>query len=175
MFVQISLYLCELTYLKTKQYKEEDELWKDYPKLDVRKILSSSWTPHGSSLQVVVEYAPSRDDPWGVHRCYAVFVEKAPKVARVIKENLASLGISDKAEVICRDASSFTSAEKFQLIIADPPYDKFQGTKLDNLAEMLDEEGILALSHPGEAPEIAGLRLLKTSAYANARISLYQR
>ena len=106
---------------------------------------------------------------------YAVFVEKAPKVARMIKENLASLGISEKAEVICGDASSFTSAEKFQLIIADPPYDKFQGIKLDNLAEMLDEEGILALSHPGEAPEIAGLRLLKTSAYASARISLYQR
>ena len=105
---------------------------------------------------------------------YAVFVEKAPKVARVIKENLASLGISEKAEVICEDASSFTSAEKFQLIIADPPYDKFQGTKLDNLAEMLDNEGILALSHPGEAPEIAGLKLLKTSAYANARISLYR-
>ena len=106
---------------------------------------------------------------------YAVFVEKAPKVARVIKENLASLGISEKAEVICGDVSSFTSAEKFQLIIADPPYDKFQGTKLDNLAEMLDEEGILALSHPGEAPEITGLKLLKTSAYANARISLYRR
>lgn len=106
---------------------------------------------------------------------FVKFVEKAPKVARVIKENLASLGISDKAEVVCGDASSFTSAEKFQLIIADPPYDRFQDFGLDNWAEMLDEEGILALSHPGEAPEIAGLKLLKTSAHASARISLYQR
>ncbi|MCR4613577.1 MAG: hypothetical protein K5778_06210 [Bacteroidaceae bacterium] len=51
---------------------------KDFPKLDMRRILSSSWTPHGSSLQVVVEYAPSRDDPWGVHHCRAVFVENLP-------------------------------------------------------------------------------------------------
>ncbi len=36
----------------------------------------SSWTPHGSSLQVVVYFAPSRDAPWGVHHCRAVLVEK---------------------------------------------------------------------------------------------------
>ena len=104
-----------------------------------------------------------------------VFVEKSAQVARAIKENLANLGISSQGEVICGDATKYDTKEKFQVILADPPYDKFEDFDLNSLAGLLDEEGILVLSHPGEAPQLTGLNLLKTSSYAGAKISLYRR
>ena len=58
--------------------------------------------------------------------------------------------------------------------MADPPYDKFDATEVVKLAKLLKNEGILALSHPGEAPELPGLELIKSKKYARARISIYQ-
>lgn len=104
-----------------------------------------------------------------------VFVEKSAQVARVIKENLVSLGIANLGEVISGDATKIAVKEKFQVILVDPPYDKFETFNLNSLVDLLDDRGILVLSHPSEAPELSGLNLLKTSSYAGAKISLYQR
>lgn len=85
---------------------------------------------------------------------------------------------------------------KFDLILADPPYDNFNLTEVAKLAQILAPGGILALSHPSEVtpediarlanraaapangevtPEIAGLELLKTRHYARANISIFTR
>lgn len=61
----------------------------------------------------------------------------------------------------------------FDIILADPPYDHFDTETVAKLARFLAPEGVLALSHPGEAPTLPGLNLQKTHAYARARISIY--
>ncbi len=103
----------------------------------------------------------------------AVFVEKSPSAARVIRENLANLGL--KEGVITGKVSDFNTDERFEVILADPPYDDFRIAELSGLAKLLKDDGVLVLSHPDEAPELTGLKLVKTNRYAGARISIYRR
>lgn len=105
---------------------------------------------------------------------YVVFVEKAPGVARVIRENLAKLGVpAAQTQVICADVNKMSLIDKFDIILADPPYDKFDASEVEKLTRYLKNGGVLVLSHPGVAPELNGLTLEKTSAYARAHLTFY--
>jgi len=104
-----------------------------------------------------------------------VFVEKSQRTINIIKQNLEELGLSNSAKTIVSDIKNFSLEDKFDVIIADPPYDSFEVFGIVQLAELLKDGGIFALSHPGEAPEIEGLRLQKTHKYAGAHISIYNR
>lgn len=101
----------------------------------------------------------------------ATFIEKNANAARIIRENLRSLDI--KAEVITGDAAKYDFTEGFDVILADPPYDKFMAENINNLAKYIKDNGILILSHPGEAPEIPGLSLEDSRKYAGATLSFY--
>lgn len=110
-----------------------------------------------------------------------VFVEKSPGVAKVIRENLRGLrggwsengdGLDD-LKVICGDVKNVTFDDEFDVILADPPYDRFNSSEIENLTKFLKDGGKLVLSHPGEAPELAGLALEKSRQYARAHISIY--
>ncbi len=100
-----------------------------------------------------------------------VFVEKNAAAARVIRENLAALGTD--GEVIVSDVADVELGEKFDIIIADPPYDSYDIEKVLPLASLLKDGGTLVLSHPGEAPAMGGLVLEKTRQYAAAHLSFY--
>ena len=102
-----------------------------------------------------------------------VFVEKNRGAGAVIAENLASLGAD--AEVLICDTKAFVTNEKFDLILVDPPYDSFEIEGVVNLAQFLNNDGVLVLSHPGEAPSLAGVALDKSRSYAGATISIYQK
>lgn len=101
----------------------------------------------------------------------ATFIEKNAGAARTIRENLRILGVD--AEVITGDAASFETEESFDVILADPPYDKFVAEDINNLAKLLKIDGILVLSHPGEAPIISNLKLQDSRKYAGATLSFY--
>ena len=100
-----------------------------------------------------------------------VFVEKNAKICKIIRENLAKLGLS--AEVICSNVVDFTTPNLFDVIIADPPYDKFNLEDVNSLVRFLKQGGILVLSHPSEAPEIPEMTLKNSNKYAGAHISVY--
>ena len=69
-----------------------------------------------------------------------------------------------------------TFPKEVDIILADPPYNDFNPKEISRLANgYLKDDGILVLSHPGEALELPGLRLVKTNQYAQAHISIYQR
>lgn len=101
----------------------------------------------------------------------AIFIEKSAEACRVIRENLQNLDLV--AEVWQGDIKNFTTENKFELILADPPYDNFKISEVTHLLQFLQGSGIFVLSHPGEAPELAGMTLLKSRKYAGARISVY--
>ena len=102
-----------------------------------------------------------------------VFAEKDYGAVKVIKENLESLGLS--GEVLVDNVKTFTTDEKFDLILVDPPYDKFEIEGAVNLAQFLKDDGVLVLSHPGEAPEISEVEMVKSRSYAGATISIYKK
>ena len=100
-----------------------------------------------------------------------VFIEKDAKTCKIIRENLKSLGLD--AEVVNTDVANFISSTIFDIIIADPPYDKFIAGEIRYLVQFLKLDGVLVLSHPNEAPELPNLKLIKTHHYASAHISVY--
>ena len=104
---------------------------------------------------------------------YAMFVEKNPRTAGIIRKNLVELGLTGQASVSEWDTKNFLPPRDFDVILVDPPYDNFDVRGVENLAKFLKKTGVLVLSHPGEAPEISGLKLNKTRKYAAARISIY--
>ena len=101
-----------------------------------------------------------------------VFVEKNTKACEIIRENLESLGIKDGARIIKSSVSS-ANLPVFDVVFADPPYDNFNLTEVESLIKSLKNGGVLVLSHPSEAPDLQGLKLLKTHKYAAAHLSIY--
>lgn len=97
------------------------------------------------------------------------FIEKNPKAAKIIRENLKTLGI--KAEVVVGDANKFASNKRFDVILMDPPYD--DSMAFSGPFELLEKDGILVLSHPGEAPQLPWLTLTDSRKYAGATLSYY--
>ena len=102
-----------------------------------------------------------------------VFVEKNPKIAEVIRGNLDDLGVS--GEVRTTEAGKFETGEMFDIVIADPPYDKFELADVLWLTKYLKNGGVLVLSHPGETPVIHGLKLTKSRKYAGSTLSIYRK
>lgn len=100
-----------------------------------------------------------------------VFVEKNAKACKVIRDNLRNVGID--GEVCQCNVVNFTTNEKFDVVLADPPYDDFNLDEMKHLSQYLQGDGVLVLSHPDEAPELPGLKLKKTRQYAAAHISVY--
>lgn len=100
-----------------------------------------------------------------------VFIEKNAKICKVIRGNLAKLRLS--GEVICDNVVNFTTNSPFDIILADPPYDKFDTNEIKVLIGSLKRGGILILSHPNEAPEFSETMLKSSRKYANAHISVY--
>lgn len=102
-----------------------------------------------------------------------IFVEKNPHAAKIIRENLKNLGLTESSSIVAADTKNFVTTDKFDIIIADPPYNNFEVSGVKNLAKSLKEDGVFILSHPDEAPEVEGLKLQKTHKYAAAHISIY--
>ena len=102
-----------------------------------------------------------------------IFIEKSPKVVKIIHENLRLLGAEDKSSVYCCNVLSFDTEMKFDVILADPPYDNFVLSEIEHLSRFLQKGGILALSHTGMPPALPGLELVKSRNYARATISIY--
>jgi len=54
----------------------------------------------------------------------AVFIERSKNAAKVLHENLASLGIEGRALVVPRSVISSISAHKADIVFLDPPYER---------------------------------------------------
>lgn len=107
------------------------------------------------------------------------FVERMPSIVRIIRENLQRLGGGLEYEVFTSNVSEFAQdaglVGKYDLIFADPPYDKFNPEEIAGLVRLLKQNGLLVLSFPfrAGAPELPGLELQTARKYAAAGIAVY--
>lgn len=110
---------------------------------------------------------------------FVLFMDNDARACNVINENLQELGLYGlQGRAMKANAYQVlaTATDRFGIILADPPYDEYNERKIKVLARVVaDPGGILVLSHPGEPPEMPGLKLWKTRKYAAARISIYDR
>ena len=91
----------------------------------------------------------------------AVFVEQSKKVISVLKENLESLGYSDKARIITKDALKLFNSLTLELpnspiiIFADPPYNEgYVERIMKNIPIVADR--ILIIEHSKHEPITIG-------------------
>jgi 16S rRNA (guanine966-N2)-methyltransferase len=111
-----------------------------------------------------------------------VFVEADRQSAEIIEGNLAKTKL--KGRIRQQDAFDFlrhaSGAERFDIIFADPPYEKTQNgerftEKLlanEQLAQLMDADGIFVLEkQPDEAlPEMKQWRLLRQKTYGATEV-----
>jgi 16S rRNA (guanine966-N2)-methyltransferase len=111
-----------------------------------------------------------------------VFVEADRQSAEIIEGNLAKTKL--KGRIRQQDAFDFlrhaSGAERFDIIFADPPYEKTQNgerftEKLlanEQLAQLMDADGIFVLEkQPDEAlPEMKHWRLLRQKRYGATEV-----
>ena len=107
------------------------------------------------------------------------FVEANSQVAQVLKSNLQTVQLQSISTVYRQTVEKFIATspkERFDIIIADPPYDHFVLAEIQALSTLLKPGGILALSFPArlQSPELTQLSLLSLHHYAASGIALYQ-
>ena len=108
---------------------------------------------------------------------HATFIEKHHLAAATLRQNITSLGLSAQTTLVENSVENFQSDHKFDLIFADPPYDKISTSALVHLASFLAPAGQLIISHPAdfnlaELAKQANLQLRPTKAYAAARLTI---
>ncbi len=108
-----------------------------------------------------------------------VFIEKSAQNAKLIAENLRSLGLTGThdTKIITKPIEQTTLDETFDIIIADPPYDNFNLDVVNYLTQYLKPTGIFVLSHPKlpTTPALQGLQLLDARSYAAANLAFYHK
>ncbi len=111
-----------------------------------------------------------------------VLVERGADPAGVIKANLVSLQVTDRAKLYAVDALEYLKncGERFHLILADPPYpDRCLPDILQAVehGQTLEKPGTLVIQHSikENSPEIFGLlKRWKTKAYGRTQVSFYR-
>ena len=112
-----------------------------------------------------------------------VFVEKTPKIAHLISENLSGLSPRPSTSTVFPESvASFCERPEylsyFDIVIADPPYDNFHPEDLASITQILSENGVFILSSPAKAdpPELpGGIQQETTRTYAGARLTVYRK
>lgn len=108
-----------------------------------------------------------------------VAVESARLASQAIAQNSKSLGLAVEFRPLTMTVESYLArnpGDRFDLIIADPPYAQLNVDVVERLGGLLNASGLLVVSHSArhEAPELGGLSLVRTRVYGDTGISLYR-
>ncbi len=111
---------------------------------------------------------------------HCVFVDQSKKATEVIRRNLQTTRLSDKAQVVVADALGFLARtnERFDIVFLDPPYaSSLLIPALEGAAKKLNAGGIIVCeSDDGTAlPEAIGvLSVYRTYQYGRIHITVYR-
>jgi 16S rRNA (guanine966-N2)-methyltransferase len=111
-----------------------------------------------------------------------LFVEKRRQALSIIKENLAALNLQDRSVVLTADAARpsrrLLAAGPWELVLADPPYEKGLVQKVVGLAAehgFLAPGGLMVIEHsPRERPRAqGGLKLADHRVYGQTELTFF--
>ena len=110
-----------------------------------------------------------------------VFVDSSNASIKIIKQNIESTGLSDKAKVFMADYATFTSASRdvFDIVFLDPPYQKgLLLPALKSVLPLMSDYGIIVCEYPPEVEipqSIGGFAIAKTYRYGKINVSVYRK
>lgn len=113
---------------------------------------------------------------------FTIFIENSYQSLQTIKKNLELTKLSAKAKILKLDfrkglETLKISEKKFDLIFADPPYDKnFENKILEKveLGDLLTENGILILEHSNTDFD-TDLKLVKHKKFGETNVSFFSK
>ena len=108
------------------------------------------------------------------------FIMPPTAVTNHINKNIAVLGIENNLKVTRANITSWIGNNKdkrFDIVVADPPYDKLNIEALQKASSLLAADGLLVLSWPGGvvAPELKLMRQIKSKSYGDSSLHYYKR
>lgn len=108
-----------------------------------------------------------------------VIIEHDKKAAVTIKKNIDKLKIKDKIRFFNGGVHTWIEENvgiKFEVIIADPPFDDLQINNLKNIFENLKKSGTFVLSWPAKdsIPILKNLEIIKIKKYGDAQLVFYR-
>lgn len=91
-----------------------------------------------------------------------LFVEKDPRVARLLRSNADRLEVTSRVEVVVRSVADFLVAakgrdERFDLVFHDPPYGDASEKDLAGLLALLAPGGVLVHERGDDGGRLSGL------------------
>jgi 16S rRNA (guanine966-N2)-methyltransferase len=107
---------------------------------------------------------------------HCTFIERDRDALEVLKRNVDTLGLTDRATIVRGDAMQQLAAVKgATLIVADPPY---EFAKWHELLELVRADFVVAESDRDmtlENPPITGWEVTRVKRYGRAYVSFLQR
>jgi 16S rRNA (guanine966-N2)-methyltransferase len=113
---------------------------------------------------------------------HATFVDKDGGAARVVGDNVAALGVGERARVLRLDAAAAVrklAGERFDWIFVDPPYGSDEVARvLPLLGELLADGGVVVVEHDRRRePEAQAGVLFRADVrkYGDTRVAFFHR
>ncbi len=113
----------------------------------------------------------------------AVFVDKSRDAEKRMKRSLAQYHLEERSVVHCEDVTHFLHnasrfTEPFNIIFADPPYEKVVPLELlDHIldSKLLAPKGVIVFEHSKRQapPDIVGLKLRKSRVFGDTTVSIW--
>lgn len=99
---------------------------------------------------------------------------------KTIVENMRNLGLEEQITVHRKNARSWARSDqagKYDIVIADPPYNDIRPDILQRLAELLVPGGTYVMSWPGKEAirQFEGLHFLSSNSHGDAQLVFYRR
>lgn len=110
----------------------------------------------------------------------AVFVDNSKKSLEIVKANLISTGLSEKARLINADSLSYlkTANETFDIAFIDPPYNAgLMPQAIENTVRIMSKGAVIICEAPSNQPmlEAAGdFAAYKTYRYGKTALTVYR-
>ena len=109
---------------------------------------------------------------------HVTFIEQSRSVAQVIQRNIDTLAVADTTIMVksVQEAVKSLIGESFDIILADPPYDKLNTGELEKISQHLLGNGIYIISHSARivSPDLQSADLIDSRAYGDTTISYYR-
>lgn len=111
---------------------------------------------------------------------FCVFVDQSRQAQQVVRENLRKTGLSERARVAAMDFSAYLehTADRFDIAILDPPYQKgILDTALPLTAKVMNPGGVIVCETERREvlpPQAGDFSLVREYRYGKAKITLYR-
>ena len=115
----------------------------------------------------------------GAESC--TFVDASDASLNLVRKNLESTDLSEKAKVVRADYAAFAAASRdtFDIVFLDPPYSAgLLMPAVKAVLPLMSDYGVIVCEHPPEVKldeEIGGFKIAKAYRYGKVLVTLYRK